>query len=342
MFPNHTRYDEEWEELERLLLVAGRRLGRLSPEQLSRLDVLYRRAVVQLAQVDTRLRDPGLSARLNALVARAHAVIYLPPRRGRAVGVLAFLLAGFPRQVARLGRFHAAAAALLLVGIALAWLAVASDPAAAYALMPAGEHRLPGATREQLIDNLRDGRDQNHGAKFAFASFLLSHNLRVGLLSLSTGILAAIPSALLILYNGMVLGAFTAVHHAKEIQLEYWAWILPHGITELLALTLFGGCGLMLGWRWACPGWRTRGESLRAAAGPVAATCAGAALMLLVAAVVESYLRQSEMSDPARLAFALGSALLWLGYFGSGALLERRAVAAPLTAGSGGESSGSG
>jgi uncharacterized membrane protein SpoIIM required for sporulation len=326
--PSHlARYQAEWKELEALVGRASRGLGRLDPEELSRLDLLYRRAVVLLAQVGTRTTDRSLREYLNHLVGRAHGVLYLPPRRGPARRTLDFAVEGFARIIVRSGRFHMLAGGLLLLGMALAWIAVARDPAAAYALMPAGEFRLPGASREQLLDVLRYGRDEGHGIKFIFASSLFSHNFKVGLLSLGTGILAGIPAALLIVYNGMILGAFSAVHHGKGIVAEYWAWILPHGITELLAITLFGGCGLRLGWTWIHPGWRTRGEALRRAAGDVAATCAGAGAMLIFAAIVESYLRQSHLPIGARLFFAAVTAAFWVFYFVRGARLERRLTA---------------
>ena len=45
----------------------------------------------------------------------------------------------------------------------LAYFAVVQDPVAAYALLPAGEFRLPGATRDQLLEALRHGRDSGGG-----------------------------------------------------------------------------------------------------------------------------------------------------------------------------------
>lgn len=45
---------------------------------------------------------------------------------------------------------------------------------------------------------------------------------------------------------------------------------------------------------------------------------AGVAGMLVVAAMVESYLRQSHLSSLARLAFAAASAVFWILYFAHG------------------------
>jgi uncharacterized membrane protein SpoIIM required for sporulation len=322
-----------WEELEQLIAKARKRLGRMSPEELARFDVLYRRTTVHLAQVTTRSHDLRLASYLNNLTAAAHSIIYLPPRKSALQGAISFIAVGFPRAVARSWRYHATAAALLFAGAVFAYYAAAHDTLAAYALsMPAemGGARLPGSSPEQLRGALNQGRDQESSVKFAFASFLFSHNLQVGILSLCLGILAGVPTIYLLIYNGMLMGAFTELYHHAGIYSDYWAWILPHAVSELSAIILCGGVGLMLGMAVLCPGPITRAESLRRAGKEAVAICLGVAMMLFVAAAVESYLRQSHLSNAGRFAFAAGSALFWTTYFWHGALRERAASHRPL------------
>lgn len=316
------RHRPEWEELEKLVGRARRSIRSLSPEDLGRLDVLYRRTTVHLAQVATRTRDEGLLRYLNDLAAAAHSVIYLPPKGNPLGSAWAFVYDGFARAVARTWRHHAVSALLLLLGALLAYYAVQADPAAAYALLPAGEFRQPGSKPEQLIEMLRHGRTEPGGIKFAFATFLFSHNLQVGLLSLALGVLGAVPSVLLLVYNGMILGAFTAIHHGGGIYAEYWAWVLPHGVTEISAIVLCGGAGLLLGRAVVCPGRYSRVESLRRAGVEAAWLALGVALMLVVAAAAESYLRQSHLPTASRLVFAAGTCAFWAAYFARGFLLE--------------------
>jgi uncharacterized membrane protein SpoIIM required for sporulation len=322
------RHQHEWKELEGLVHRAQRSFRDLTPADLSRLDVLYRRTAVHLAQVATRSQDPELLDYLNRLTAAAHSVIYLPPRRRALRSGWSFIREGFPRAVARTWREHALSGGLLLAGALLAFVAVQEDPTAAYALLPEGEVRLPGATPEQLAEALRSGRDATGGQKFFFASFLFSNNLKVGFLALALGALAAVPTVLLILYNGMILGAFTAVHHHSGIYAEYWAWILPHGITELGAIVLCGGAGLRLGRAVVCPGLRSRLESLREGGLEAARIALGVAGMLVFAAAIESYLRQSHLPTSSRFAFAAATFAFWALYFGRGALEPGEGAAA--------------
>ncbi len=158
-----------------------------------------------------------------------------------------------------------------------------------------------------------------------FASFLFSHNLKVGLLAMAMGVLAAIPTALLMIYNGMILGVFVAIHQQAGIDAELWAWILPHGVTEIGAIVLCGGVGLMLGRAVVAPGLLTRTEALRQAGQQAGITALGVAGMLFAAAIIESYLRQSHLSTSARLSFAAGSALFWGLFLVHGFLRERAA-----------------
>jgi uncharacterized membrane protein SpoIIM required for sporulation len=145
-------------------------------------------------------------------------------------------------------------------------------------------------------------------------------------------VLAAIPTALLMVYNGMLLGAFTAIHHDAGIYTEFWAWILPHGITELGAIILCGGLGLRLGKGVISPGLITRAESLRLAGIEAGTTCIGVGGMLVLAAGIESYLRQSHLSTTARLWFATGTAIFWILFIAHGVVRERQELTRAIKA----------
>lgn len=315
----------EWDELEALVKRARRGIRLMKPEELTRLDVLYRRVTIQLSQVATRTTDAGLIRYLNALTAAAHSVIYVSPRVPFWKGAIQFVTTGFARVVARNWRFHATSAFLVIAGGVIGYFASRSDVLAAYALWMAGDQRQPGSTAEQLLKHLRSGREQGDGSKFLFASLLFQHNLKVSVLAMATGALAAVPTVILMVYNGMILGAFTAIHAQRGIYAEYWAWILPHGITELGAVALCGGVGLRIGHAVLKPGLQTRGEALKDAGMDAVQTCVGVGIMLVFAAIIESYLRQSYLPTSERLIFAAVSAVFWLAYFGRGAVLERAA-----------------
>jgi uncharacterized membrane protein SpoIIM required for sporulation len=313
-----TRNRPDWDELERLLARGRRSVGRLSPAELNRLDVLYRRVAIHLAQVRTRTRDERLAAYLNQLAAAAHSLIYLPPRQGIVNKVAIFAALGFAECVARHWRAHAISAGLLLAGAFLAYHAATRDVLAAYALAVPGDPRLPGTPPERLLEYLHGGQEMGSGSKSFFASFLFTHNLKVGMTAMGLGVLAGVPTVLLMLYNGMILGAFLSVYIKAGLGLEVCAWILPHGITELTATALCGGVGLVLGRAVISPGLKTRAEALVDAGAEAGRTVIGVAGMLVLAAFIESFVRQSHLTTNERLVYACLTALFWVIYFAQG------------------------
>jgi uncharacterized membrane protein SpoIIM required for sporulation len=318
-----SRYKQEWDELEALLRRARRWWRPLSADERQRLDELYRRTTIQLARVTTGTSDHNLINYLNKLTAAAHSVIYLPPRQSAVQKIGQFFWEGFARAIARHWRAHLLSAVLVMGGALVGYWFAASDPILAHALWPSMDPRQPGSTPPQLLNHLRYGRDEGGGQKFLFASFLFQHNLKVGILAMVTGVLAAVPTVLLMIFNGMLLGVFAAIHHEAGIRAEMWAWILPHGITELGAIILCGGVGFILGKAVVQPGEFTRNESLMRAGREAVLTCVGVGAMLLAAALIESYIRQSNWTTAARLTFAGATAVFWLAYIAHGLYRER-------------------
>jgi uncharacterized membrane protein SpoIIM required for sporulation len=94
-------------------------------------------------------------------------------------------------------------------------------------------------------------------------------------------------------------------------------WLLPHGSVEIPAILLGGQGGLVLAA--ALIGWgdrRTRAERFRAVAPDMFTIAAGAAVMLIWAGIVESFISQYHQPVlPYSLKIGLGvaeSAALWL------------------------------
>ena len=319
-----SRNKQDWEELEALVRRARRWTGSLSSKERERLDALYRQTTVHLARVSTRSNDQVLLNYLNRLTAAAHSVIYLPPRQSIVGRVAEFVTEGFARAIARNWRPHLLSAALLIGGALLGYFVAMADPVLCHALWPSGDPRQPGASQEQLLSHLRQGRDDSSGVKFLMTSFLFQHNLTVGVTAMALGMLAAVPTVFLMIFNGMILGVFVAIHHQAGISAEMWAWILPHGVTELGAIILCGGVGLMLGRAVVSPGSLSRTQSLLNTGREAAVICLGAAGMLVAAAFIEGYIRQTTWPTEARLAFAASTAFFWAAYITLGFFRERQ------------------
>ena len=81
----------------------------------------------------------------------------------------------------------------------------------------------------------------------------------------------------------------------------------------------------MLGQAIIRPGIKSRKQQLLHAGREAASVCLGIGAMLVAAAFIESYVRQSYWSTSTRLLFAGGTAVFWAMYFAHGSVRERAA-----------------
>jgi len=138
----------------------------------------------------------------------------------------------------------------------------------------------------------------------------------VGMTCFATGPAAGIPTILLLFSNGLLLGAFAALYGERGLGLEFWAWILPHGVTELLAVILCGAAGLVVAEGLLYPGPQTRLQALAQHGRQAAVIVMGAVLMFFAAGLIEGIFRQVVQAVEVRLVVAVASAAAWAVYFG--------------------------
>jgi uncharacterized membrane protein SpoIIM required for sporulation len=291
------------------LLDHGERLGArgLPFEELSELGRLYRIHVARLARLRQDDDDPAAVRYLNALCVRAYTLLYVAPPGSRSFRRL--VAHTLPEALGRTWRTQAVAWSLLLlgtiIGFALAW----RDAAALHALVPSrlgyspeGLDRLVASAEARAAFLARTSMPGT--LNLLFGSSLFVHNTRVGLLAFATGVLGGVPTVLLHLYNGMVFGAFGSIFFHDPLPLDFLAWILPHGIPELTAITLCAAGGLQLGAAVAAPGRHGRSQALRTATSPALLLFVASLPLFGVAAFVESFVRESTVGRTPRLLLA--------------------------------------
>jgi uncharacterized membrane protein SpoIIM required for sporulation len=308
--------EDDWKELEQLCAKFEKRRWRGMPtNELEHFGALYRRTATHLAQVRSRPKERRLEASLNQLLMRAHGHLYRPvgDRIGARIGH--FFLRGFPATVRLHPRPILLSAGLLMLGLFMGWLGVNQNPDLYYAVVPIQEMRSPGASAAELQATLVEGRDGSTGELTFFSGFLWQHNVRVTLIAFALGALAGIPTLLLIFFNGLMIGAMTSVFHQAGLATSWWAWIVGHGVTEMTAIVFGGAAGFILGEAVLRPGDQSRSQALANAARPALQLVSGTILMLLIAALLEGFFRQSEASNATRFAVAGATAVMWILYF---------------------------
>jgi uncharacterized membrane protein SpoIIM required for sporulation len=129
---------------------------------------------------------------------------------------------------------------------------------------------------------------------------------------------AGFPTLLLLAYNGLVLGAFIALHANRDLTIDFLGWLSIHGVTELSAIVLCGAAGLVIAEKVLFPGRYGRIENLARHGRDAARIAVGAVLMLLVAAILEGGFRQLVASTPWRFVIGFATGVAWLLYFRRG------------------------
>ena len=310
--------ERTWRELE--TLVAKTESGgvrALSPNDVMRLPGLYRATLSSLSVARSISLDRNVLEYLEALAARAYFCVY-GARSGLPEALARFFRAGFPRAI-RAARWHIAIATLCLgLGVLIGFSLVSQDDDWYYTFVPAqmaGE-RTPTASTEDLRAVLYDDGGGDVERLNLFASFLFSNNAKIGMLCFALGFALGVPVVLLLVYNGLTIGAFLALYDSRGLLAEVGAWLLIHGVTELLAVVVCGGAGLVLAESIAFPGRHTRLANLAQKGRMASRIVMGAVAMFFLAALLEGFGRQL-IGDPAwRYGIAFTSLVLWAGYFG--------------------------
>ncbi|QYE34576.1 stage II sporulation protein M [Polymorphobacter sp. PAMC 29334] len=306
--------EADWSALEALLDRADKTsLRRLSDDDLLALPRLYRAAVSSLSVARATSLDADLVAYLEALSARAYFFVY-GVRGGLAARAARFVLRDLPAAVRGLAVETLVALALLALGTVIGFILVNRDPAWYASFVPEAlaHGRDPQATTASLRATLSGGGDQPLAL---LAGFLFTNNARVAIGAFALGFAAAVPTALLMLSTGTMLGAFFALFGGRGLGIELGGWLMIHGTTELFAVVLAGAAGLRIGGAVIFPGASTRIAAAQAAGRQAATVMIGVAAMLFVAGLLEGFARQLVTGTVARYAIAGAMFALWSGYF---------------------------
>ncbi|MBN2494191.1 MAG: stage II sporulation protein M [Deltaproteobacteria bacterium] len=308
--------ERQWIELESLLEQADRRgLRSLSADDLHRLPALYRVAVSSLSVARAISLDRNMLDYLESLVARAYICIYsVKPRTGMTIR--SFFTDDFPAMARRVAAGILLALVVMGTGVIVGY-DTRDDPDAYHAIVPdeMAQGRTHTTSTEKLREVLYSGEERSGSELGFFATFLFTHNAKIGLLSFALGFALGLPTLLLLFYNGLILGAMAGLYASRGLGLEFWAWVLPHGVTELLAVCLCGGAGLALSLAVIRPGRHGRMWALSSTGKKAALVVLGAVAMFFVAGIIEGIFRQIVQDVPSRLAMAVATAGLWTVYF---------------------------
>ncbi len=299
---------------ERLRYAQSVGLAKMPEEEGSEFVADYRELSTDLARLQTATRGRQVDALfyLSRLVAGAHNLVYRQRRMSSAYA-WRYVSRTIPRELRRSMPQVLLAAAILFIPAGIAYKTMYDHPERARELMP-----------PQMIDRVenaalraREGTgyiDIPEAERPVAASGIIANNVYITYMVFAFGITAGIGTVFVLLFNGVILGAFAGLYASTGEGAQLLAFVAPHGFLELTAVAIGGGAGMHLAAALLLPGELTRREALLVRGRRAITLVACATLMLLVAGIIEGLISPRSWPLEWKLWVSAATAVLFLFY----------------------------
>lgn len=306
------RHDPDWRRLELQLREIDAKLPTATGKE--HFPALYRRVCYHLSLARHRLYGHDLERRLNDLVQRSHEVLYGPihPRAGQ---ILRLLTVDFPRALRAEMKVFLFSMLLFFGSWAVLFVLVQADPDLTYTV-------IDPLTAAEYREMYQPAAPQAQGGERGFETDMLAfghyihNNISIAFRTFAAGVFAGIGAILLLLYNGVVLGAVAGFLTSEGLGPQLWPFVAGHSAPELVGLVISGVAGLKLGLALIAPGRFSRGQALANATREASPILAGAAVLVLIAAFIEAFWSASAFIPvPVKLGVGIFNWFLLAAFF---------------------------
>lgn len=310
-----------WSAFATALASAQRRgLRNMTESEVGELIAQYREVATDLARLRTASRGRDMDAlfQVSRLVGAGHNLLYrrrtLPART-----IARFLIAGVPREIRRSALYILGAALLLFAPMAVTYTAIMADPPLAERILPPGmiDRANEGVTRAKRGDHTYI--PVKSFERPVMASRIIANNVQVTYAVFAAGLTAGIFTVLMLVFNGVSIGAGFALYATKGIFNQIGSFVLPHSVFELSAICIAGGGGLLLASAILLPGALTRREALVVKGRRAIRLITASTLLLLFAGLIEGLISpRTDIPLGAKYAVAGICAVVLLAYVSLG------------------------
>lgn len=280
------RNKDKWKRLEN-------NLDRMSALHGDEASSLYVQLTDDLNYARTFYPRSELPIYLNGLAVRLHQHIYRNQRVPRK-RFITFWTEEIPLTMAQVRRPLLLSCTIFLVAMAIGALSAHHD--ATFPRLIMGD-----AYVDQTLDNIAAGNPLAiYGSRDEGSMFLgiTINNIRVAFLCFAAGIFAGMGTGMLLLYNGIMVGAFQYFFHQHGVLRESLLTIWVHGTLEISAIIIAGAAGLALGGGFLFPGTYGRGVSFRRNARLAIKVVVGLVPVFIIAGFLESFVTRHALTLP--------------------------------------------
>jgi uncharacterized membrane protein SpoIIM required for sporulation len=265
-----------------------------------------------LSYARTFYNNRSIRVYLNNLCQQLFFTIYKSKRTKRNVGFKNFWINELPKVAFDSRRELLTAFLIFLMAVAIGVVSSMYDPQFAKAIL--GNQYV-----EMTAENIQNGdpmavyKKMNEVDMFLGITF---NNLFVAVKTFLLGVFYAVGAIIVLIHNGIMIGAFQYFFIEKELFLESFLAIWLHGTLEISSIVIAGAAGIVLGKGIISPGTYSRLQSFQIAAKKGTKLFLGIVPILTFAALIESFLtRYTEVPDAFRLSLILISLAFIIFYF---------------------------
>ena len=274
-------------------------------QQSVELPQLYRDVCHQFSTAKQRRYSQSLIRYLNELTSDAHQVLY---RQSQQKGQLLYFVAvGFPLALRRQKTYVLSAALLFFIPLAAMFIACALNEEMIYRLM---NYDAVAEFQNMYDPSERAKRNREVDDDILMFGYYIKNNIGIAFQSFAGGAAWGAGTVFFLIYNGLMIGGVAGFMLKAGHAHTFFPFIVGHSAFELTAIIFSGAAGLMLGKALIAPGRLSRTEAFKIAGKQAIAIVYGAALMLVLAAMLEAFWSSSEwLTSPIKYG---AGCFLWL------------------------------
>ncbi len=282
-----------WDELSVLLKRRDDQPDRRAPlEEAQRFYYLYQRASSDLVKLQTFAGEAETIRFLERLVARAYSRLHESGGEKVPFRPWQWLTKTFPSTFRRHWIAFALSIGTFWVGAGFGAVALALNYDLKTDFIPPQFSHL-NEKPSKRVQREEEKKFDTFEGRHTFSATLMTHNTKVTIMTMVTGFFWGVFTFILLFYNGTLIGVVMFDYITDGQGTFLTAWLLPHGSFELPAIFIGGQAGLVIARTMF--GWGTNlklRQRLSRIRGDLVTLIGGAALLLVWAGVVESFLSQ--------------------------------------------------
>lgn len=307
------KYEPLWQEFDRLCQdkdETGTQSTKKSNKKQRHYPIvrLYRQICEHYALAKQRNYSPLLIDELHKRVTIGHRLIY-NSKKNYGSDFVQFVIYKFPNAVrARAWLFWLCFAFFYLPAFVMG-VACYLNSELIYSVMPAYQVSVMEEMYNPANEMIGRGADRQADTDLMMFGHYVQNNVGIDFQVYAMGVFFGIGSALITLYNGVVIGAVAGHLTGKGYNETFWQFVLGHGSFELTAIVIACMAGLRLGTPLIAPAPYSKKQAFLVAGRESIVLLLGAALMTFIAAFIEAFWSSSSLISP-MVKYGV-AALLW-------------------------------